>query len=174
MALSSLLLMSDARIEHAVVGAAFWLVFLLVRNPRCTGSEMLIMLPWALLGTWVPDWDLFLGIGFHRSPITHSALPVILVGFLMMPYSRYAVAVGFGLGVASHLFGDVVEYGNVQWIPGRFWDRTFLIVNGAGILLWAWSKEVKAPKKKSKRRKQTELLTHETSEPDEDGSVADR
>jgi hypothetical protein len=143
--------MSDARIEHAIVGFVFWLFFLLARDARCTGSDNLAMLAFALLGTWVPDWDLFLGIGFHRSPITHSALPVILVSLLVRPYSGYAVAVGFGLGVASHLFWDVVEYGNVHWIPGRFWDRAFLGANAAGIVLWAWSKDVRKPRKQKRR-----------------------
>src|SRR5262245_50561935 len=103
---------TDARLEHAFVGFVFWLAFLLFRFPR-SGWDFLIMLPFMLLGTWVPDWDLFLGIGYHRSPLSHSALPVILLG---LATRSYGVVVGFGLGVASHLFWDTVFYGNVHWI----------------------------------------------------------
>jgi hypothetical protein len=131
---------------------------------------MLAMLPFALLGTWVPDWDLFLGIGFHRSPITHSALPVILIALFTKPFSSYAVVVGFGLGVASHLFWDVVEYGNVHWIPGGFLDRAFLVANAGGLVLWAWFKEVEKPKTRKKRTKKKKRLT----EPDAHGGGLSR
>jgi hypothetical protein len=144
--------MSDARIEHAIVGAVFWLAFLLLRNPRCSGGQIVAMLPAALIGTWVPDWDLFLGIGYHRSPITHSALPVILLSLLISSRAAYGVVVGFGLGVASHLFWDCIYYGNVHWIPGRFWDRTFLIANAAGIVLWAFSSDL-AKRRRTRRKR---------------------
>lgn len=144
--------MSDARIEHAVVGFVFWLVFLLIRNPKCSGWEVLAMLPWALLGTWVPDWDLFLGIGFHRSPLTHSALPVVVISLFVPARAAYAVVVGFGLGIASHLVWDTIYYGNVHWISGRFWDRTFLMVNAAGILIWALAYEPEITKRRKRRQ----------------------
>lgn len=144
--------MSDARVEHVIVGFVFWLAFLLIRNPKCNGWEILAMLPSALLGTWVPDWDLFLGIGFHRSPLTHSALPVIVLSLLVPARASYALVVGFGLGIASHLVWDTIYYGNVHWISGRFWDRTFLVVNAVGILIWALAYEPNPAKRKKRKR----------------------
>jgi hypothetical protein len=144
--------MSDARVEHAIVGFVFWLAFLLIRNPKCSGWETLAMLPSTLLGTWVPDWDLFFGIGFHRSPLTHSAMPVIVLSLFVPARASYAVVVAFGLGIASHLAWDTIYYGNVHWISGRFWDRTLLTVNAVGILIWALSYEPNPAKRKKRKR----------------------
>jgi Na+/proline symporter len=149
--------MSDARIEHALVGLAFWILFLLARQPKCTLWEFAAMLAFAMLGTWVPDWDLFLGIGYHRSPLSHSALPVVLVGLLVSPFRGYSVSVGMGLGVASHLFWDTVEYGNVHWIPGKFWDQVFLMTNAIGIVLWSLGAKVPLKQKAREPVKDPEL-----------------
>jgi len=82
------------------------------------------------LGTWVSDWDLFLGIGFHRSPITHSALPALLFGWLILKYKLpKMLIIGFSIGLASHMLWDIIAYGNVQWISGGNNDRLFLFVN---------------------------------------------
>lgn len=167
--------MSHARVEHAVVGALFWLVFFLVRNPRCSGGQLIAMLPATLIGTWVPDWDLFLGIGYHRSPLTHSALPVVLLSLLISSRAAYGVVIGFGLGVASHLVWDCIYYGNVHWISGRFWDRTFLTVNAIGIVLWAWSRDEKKSRKPRKRRAQAKAfdLGQDQTRQDDPSAIAD-
>lgn len=82
------------------------------------------------LGTWVSDWDLFLGIGFHRSPLTHSALPALLFGWVVFKYKLSSILIiGFSIGLASHMLWDIIFYGNVQWISGGNNDRLFLFIN---------------------------------------------
>jgi len=57
----------------------------------------------ALAGTTLPDLDMVLGLG-HRSGLTHSVLPVILLA------SRprwWPVAAGLALGIGLHLSADV-------------------------------------------------------------------
>ncbi|MDE0008098.1 MAG: hypothetical protein F4Y86_17725 [Gammaproteobacteria bacterium] len=102
--------------------------------------EPLIVIPVALIGTWVPDWDLFFGIGFHRSPFFHSALPVLplLVRRLRETTTGKMLVVGMSLGVASHLLWDTIAYGNVIMIPGGMLDRLFLLVNSAVCVCIAW------------------------------------
>jgi len=134
--------MTEDRLIHGLVGIAFWILFLRLRAPELSIERKFWMLGPVLLGTWVPDWDLFLGIGFHRSPLTHSALPVILFAYYIGKEVRYWMIVGLALGIASHLFWDVKYYGNVQWISGGFADRAFLILNCAGLVLWALLKRV--------------------------------
>jgi len=90
------------------------------------------------LGTWVSDWDLIFGIGFHRSPITHSAFPAIFAGWIVFRFKLPSILIiGFCIGLASHLLWDVIDYGNVQWISGGNNDRLFLFINA--ILLIAGS-----------------------------------
>ena len=37
---------------------------------------------------------------------------------------------GYGVGLASHLWWDVVYYGDVRWLPGATLDRLWLGVHG--------------------------------------------
>jgi hypothetical protein len=37
---------------------------------------------------------------------------------------------GYGIGLASHLWWDVVDFGDVRWIPDNFYDRLWLGING--------------------------------------------
>ena len=37
---------------------------------------------------------------------------------------------GYGVGLGSHLWWDVVDYGNVLWLPGGVLDRLWLGVHG--------------------------------------------
>ena len=46
-----------------------------------------------------------------------------------MKIRRLALFIGFALGSASHLLWDIVDYGDVRWIPGGNNDRLFLLVN---------------------------------------------
>ena len=57
----------------------------------------------ALAGTTLPDLDLALGLG-HRSGLTHSVLPVIL---LAGRPRWWPVAAGLALGIGLHLSADV-------------------------------------------------------------------
>ncbi len=127
--------MTEDRIMHGVVGLAFWIGYLylgkILKLPRRSIIERTGMVLAVLLGTWVSDWDLFLGIGYHRSPLTHSILPFLIFTPIFRPISRYVFPIGFGLGLASHLFWDIIFYGNVHWISGRMEDRLFLGINMA-------------------------------------------
>ena len=134
--------MSVERLIHALVGVAFWIGYLAYRKPGGGAGMKAGLLISALVGTWVPDWDLLLGIGFHRSPLTHSALPVVVVAWSTRSFSRYLIPVGFAIGVASHLFWDIIFFGDVRWIPGGSLDRLFLLLNVLGLIVWAIKKEV--------------------------------
>ncbi|MHC1729793.1 MAG: metal-dependent hydrolase [Syntrophobacteraceae bacterium] len=90
------------------MGVAFWAAYLAFRKPSCSRGEKAALLLVALVGTWIPDWDLLLGVGFHRSPLTHSILPVLLLGLAMKSLSRFVIPVGLAIGVSSHLFWDIM------------------------------------------------------------------
>ena len=129
--------MTEDRIIHAVVGLLLLALFHIRRRKK--GKELVVVVPMALLGTWVPDWDLILGIGFHRAPFTHSVLPVLLLWPLRQTETGKTVIVGMALGVGSHLLWDTIDYGNVTMIPGGLADRLFLLGNMAiclGIACW--------------------------------------
>jgi hypothetical protein len=52
------------------------------------------------------------------------------------------LVVGYGIGLASHLWWDVLYYGDVRWLPGGVIDRLWLgahgflclTIAGAGVL----------------------------------------
>ena len=121
--------MSGERIIHGILGALLIIIYLYVQRTKIPRLQQIAIVAAAMLGTWVPDWDLFIGIGFHRSPLTHSIIPSILVGCLAMKIRQLALFIGFALGSASHLLWDIVDYGDVRWIPGGNNDRLFLLVN---------------------------------------------
>lgn len=84
-------------------------------------------------GTVFPDLDITLfGIGAHRNPIFHSCLSYAIFFFIRMPYNPFVsvLIMGYGIGLASHLWWDVVDFGDVRWIPGSLYDRIWLGVNG--------------------------------------------
>lgn len=129
--------MSTERIIHGLAGMAFWLGYLAYRKPDCGVGKKAALLASALLGTWVPDWDLALGVGFHRSPLTHSALPVMAAVWIGRSFCWCLLPVGLAIGLASHLFWDIIFYGDVRWIPGGSNDRLYLLLNGFGMIVWA-------------------------------------
>jgi hypothetical protein len=45
------------------------------------------------------------------------------------------LSAGYGVGLASHLWWDVVDYGDVRWLPGGAIDRIWLGLNGLLCLL---------------------------------------
>jgi hypothetical protein len=150
--------MSTARFWHFWVGVALLIVYLLAKSQHLEGRILMhplalaLLLPVTYLGTTLPDWDIWLlGIGAHRNPIFHSALPYFLVAlgwrlvggdaWLRSPLAvRLATAaqVGFVLGLCSHLLLDVVQYGDVRWITGNTWGKLWLAIHGAVLLLIAW------------------------------------
>ena len=129
---------TDDRLVHLLVALGLCGLFLRVRQRNYSGYQWVAALSMAGLASWVPDWDLFLGIGFHRSPITHSVLPALAIGWLILKLNApSAFLVGFLLGLSSHLLWDIVDYGNVVWIPGGNNDRLFLLVNSLLLLVAA-------------------------------------
>ena len=131
--------MSWDRLIHLVVG--FIVLWLMVGRPlpRLSSLHWGLLVVGCALGTWVPDWDLVLGIQHHRSPLTHSFLPVLLlfVGMKWLKLPLNTLVVGFAAGVSSHLLWDIVFYGDVRWISGGNYDRLFLLINAAVLWLWA-------------------------------------
>ena len=131
--------MTTDRLIHLLVGIIFLFVFLKVSNITVTARILLIGGFSTALGTWVSDWDLILGIGYHRSPLTHSILPALILGWLAYRVKLDALLmIGFCLGLSSHLFWDTIDYGNVQWITGGDSDRLFLSINCIILLVFAF------------------------------------
>ncbi len=145
--------MSSARFWHFAFAIVFLVAYLHVNTPRGKGlatSQLLLFmlaLPVLYLGSAVSDWDIWLfGIGGHRHPIFHSAAPYVLLVYLCRTVEvtdRFRTLiiiaqVSFALGLASHLVLDVIQYGNVKWIPGGTLDRMWLAGNAAvlGVAVW--------------------------------------
>ena len=126
--------MTDDRLIHGFAAFIFVAWYLYVFRTNLSKADYAGAIAFALLGSWVPDWDLLLGIGFHRSPLTHSALPAILFGYFSMKRNSVVVLAGFCLGLSSHLFVDIIDYGNVIGITGGDADRMFLAANGLVLL----------------------------------------
>ena len=87
----------------------------------------------AYAGTAISDLDIsWFGIGAHRNPIFHSSIfYLLLIAFIRQPRPALVAALtGFGLGLGSHLLWDVVDYGDVRWLPGGAADRLWLLANG--------------------------------------------
>jgi membrane-bound metal-dependent hydrolase YbcI (DUF457 family) len=114
--------MSEARLEHFIVGLVFWAVYLWLQQRR--GDLWLLhpvvlvaTVPVLYLGTALSDWDIAVfGIGGHRNPLFHSALPYFCLAWLWRRSGLADVAgtrlgaalhVGLTLGLASHLTLDV-------------------------------------------------------------------
>lgn len=128
--------MTTDRLIHAIMGIVFWVLYLYWNRERYTLIDHLAMLGAVFFGTWVPDWDLWLGIRFHRSPMTHSVLPVVGFVYGIRSISSFILPVGFALGVASHLFWDIIFYGDVRLIPGGAFDRLFLLGNCLALVVY--------------------------------------
>ena len=128
--------MTIDKLMHLFVGAIFFYSFTKIAKLQTDKKSLSLCILAMLVGTWVPDWDSLLGIG-HRSPLTHSALPAVLLGWIVAKRKLpHVLIVGFSIGLSSHLFMDIVFYGNVLWISGGNSDRLFLLANGL-ILLFA-------------------------------------
>jgi hypothetical protein len=150
--------MSSARFWHFWFGVACLIAYLSLRHQHQESRLLLhplalaALMPMLYLGSALPDWDIWLlGIGWHRNPIFHSALPYAAMTLLwrqldrrgLLPSAvgqrlRLAVHVGFTLGLGSHLGLDIVQYGNVHWIPGGRLDRLWLGSNAVVLGLLAW------------------------------------
>lgn len=149
--------MSEARFEHLIGGIVVGVIYLWLKKRR--GDRRLLhpvllaaAVPVLSLGTALPDWDITLfGIGGHRNPLFHSAIPYFCLAWLWRklglpevmdtiggPRLDLALHVALALGLASHLGLDVWQYGNVRWIPGGTLDRLWLSGHALLLGLVAW------------------------------------
>ena len=129
---------SADRAEHSLVGIILLMAYigLFTESPEgrgwALGDFFLALIP-CYIGTVLPDWDIrFLGIGGHRNPLFHSSLSFVILwlGIGRKPGFCSLVALGYGVGLASHLWWDVIDYGDVRWLPGGTIDRLWLGVHG--------------------------------------------
>ncbi|MFW7380138.1 MAG: hypothetical protein ACOH5I_15090 [Oligoflexus sp.] len=104
----------------------------------------------AFLGSWISDIDWLFKI--HRSPITHSIAPYLLMVFVIkqsrsIPWLNHSLnekfLVIFGYGLSSHLISDIIPGGNVVGLPASI-DMPFLFLNGiaTGILAFKLHKKL--------------------------------
>lgn len=151
--------MSTARFWHFWAGVAFLVVYLLAKQRQIEGRILMhplglaLLIPATYLGTVLPDWDIkLLGIGAHRNPIFHSALPYFLVALLwrfaggnrwiQSPLAVRLIVgaqVGFGLGLCSHLVLDILQYGDVRWLSGDTLGKLWLAIHSVLLALVAWA-----------------------------------
>ncbi len=129
---------SAARAEHSLVGIILLMAYVAVLVEKKTaplkaaGFFVVALLP-CYLGTVFPDLDIALwGIGGHRNPLFHSSLSFFIL-WVFARQSRpflHTVMAGYGVGLASHLWWDVLYYGDVRWLSGGVIDRLWLGSHG--------------------------------------------
>jgi hypothetical protein len=134
---------SAARAEHSLIGIILLMAyvsrFLDTQGTRLGAVTffLLALIP-CYLGTVFPDLDItLLGIGAHRNPLFHSSLSFFALWWLVRRQSPIlqAAALGYGIGLASHLWWDTLYYGDVRWLPGGAVDRLWLAGNGLACLV---------------------------------------
>ena len=144
---------SSARLTHFIFAIIFLAAYLAGQSKRGNGISgtqlvyLVVTLPVLYLGSSISDWDIsFFGIGGHRNPLFHSSLAYFILVFLgrwtgltaLLPALMAAVYISFALGLSSHLVLDVIQYGNVKWIPGGTLDRLWLTLNAVVLAIAAW------------------------------------
>jgi hypothetical protein len=134
---------SAARAEHSLVGIILLMAyvsrFMDTRETRLGAVTffLLALIP-CYLGTVFPDLDItLLGIGAHRNPLFHSSLSFLVLWWVARRQSviLQAVVLGYGVGLASHLWWDALYYGDVRWLPGGVADRLWLAGHGLACLV---------------------------------------
>jgi len=129
---------SADRAEHSLVGILFLIFFFFLfkevkeSRSQLVGYFFLALIP-CYFGTAFPDLDIkLLGIGGHRNPVFHSSA-LFLILFLFFRKKNVLIKtmlVGFGIGLASHLWWDIIFFGDVRWISGGLTDKIWLGANG--------------------------------------------
>jgi hypothetical protein len=134
---------SADRAAHSLVGIVFLMTYVLrfvKKQETRLGAVtffLLALIP-CYLGTVFPDLDItLLGIGAHRNPLFHSSLSFLILWCLVFRQNviLQTLVLGYGVGLASHLWWDVIDSGNVRWLPGGTIDRLWLSANGLVCLL---------------------------------------
>ena len=139
---------SPARLEHLAFAVVWLVAFEAWRAQASTLSTLLYFSVAGLacaVGAELPDWDIsLLGIGGHRNPLFHSALPILPLAWLArvtrlwaFPRTCAAALSGFAVGLASHLALDTLFYGDVRWLSGGSADRLWLVVSCVAAMVYA-------------------------------------
>ncbi len=139
---------SPYRAEHSLVGIILLMAYVTVHAEKqkgpmqAVGFFSLALIP-CYLGTVFPDLDIKLcGIGCHRNPLFHSSLSFVILLWVVGRQGKFlqTLVIGYGVGLASHLWWDVFDYGDVRWISGGSLDRLWLIINGFLCFITPWRK----------------------------------
>jgi hypothetical protein len=134
---------SAERAAHSLIGIILLMAYVsrFVRKQESRLGAvtffLLALIP-CYLGTVFPDLDItLLGIGAHRNPVFHSSASFLVLWGLVYRQSviLQTLVLGYGVGLASHLWWDVLDYGDVRWLHGSAIDRLWLSVNGAICLM---------------------------------------
>ncbi|MEO1016314.1 MAG: hypothetical protein AAFY56_01285 [Pseudomonadota bacterium] len=109
-------------------------------------AHLLVMVVFVMfLGSWLPDVDWL--FNQHRSPVTHSAIPyLLLAAYIGKPIvgnrelSLVLLPI-FGVALGSHLIVDHFQGGNLVGVPA-VWEIAFLMGNGA-LVIWLSCRRMK-------------------------------
>ena len=134
---------SADRAAHSLIGIILLMAYVsrFVRSQETrlgAAAFFLLSLIPCYLGTVFPDLDItFLGIGTHRNPLFHSSLSFLILWCLVSRQNvmLQTLVLGYGVGLASHLWWDVIDYGDVRWLPGGAIGRLWLGANGLVCLM---------------------------------------
>lgn len=116
---------------------------------RTVGMRVLWLAAAVYIFLWVPDLDLvFLDFLHHRSIITHSVLPALVL-LRMDPRTRAAPMAGALVGIGVHLSCDLLSpmigYGQI-WLPEPFQiplgSLSYLWLGGNAILAFVWARRL--------------------------------
>jgi len=127
---------SADRFEHSLVGIILLIGYTAAfaeRKDRKVLSFFFLGLVPCYFGTVFPDLDItFFGIGGHRNPLFHSSLSFLILWVFVRRQNvpLQSMITAYGIGLASHLWWDILYYGDVRWLPGGLIDRLWLGANG--------------------------------------------
>ncbi len=142
---------SADRAEHSLVGILLLLGYMAAGAGnradigQAVGIFFAALVP-CYLGTVFPDLDIrLLGIGGHRNPLFHSSVSFFVLVLLIRRQARFLhiLVAGYGVGLASHLWWDIIYYGDVRWLPGGTIDRLWLGIHGLLCLITPSSRSLR-------------------------------
>lgn len=140
---------SAYRAEHNLFGILLLIGYLAVFVFKTKSHiDALLIFLLALIpcywGTVLPDWDItWCGIGCHRNPIFHSSIFYFVLHFATGVWRRkypllQTLVSAFGLGLASHLWLDIYDFGDVRWLPSKAMDQAWLGIHGVLCFFLPW------------------------------------